>query len=108
MVCDKNNVYLFNFVFRSNKTLYSTVSLSPLSPDSIPSMVELPSTADSSTIVNDINPKEVPKKTGPSSHGLVTLSALPKSQWQSLQCLNIIKVSSLYFIFLYMLSFKGT
>lgn len=79
--------------------MYSTVSLCPLSPDYIPSMVQLPSTADNSAVVNVSNPKEAPKKTGPLSHGIVTLSELPKSQWQSLQCLNIIKVSSLYLYF---------
>lgn len=92
-------IYVQFYVFRSNKTLYSTVSLCPLSPDYIPSIVQLPSTADISTVVNDSNLQEVPKKTGPLSHGLVTLSTLPKSQWQSLQCLNIIKVSSLCFNF---------
>ena len=106
---DNLGIYLW-----SNKTLYSHVSLRPLPPNHTPSLTELPTTAlveeetdgeqrevggfeidtkgyeprDLTAMLTDDSPEE---STTPLSSGLVTLSNLPKSRWNNLQSLDIIK-----------------
>lgn len=104
---DDLGIYLW-----SNKSLYSNVSLRPLSSDFTPSLIELPTTRAleeergeerEGEEVGD-GGKEQPSEaegtlsedlrdpSSPLAKGLVTLSSLPKSRWSNLQQLDIIKV----------------
>ena len=108
---DDLGVYLW-----SNKTLYSHVSLCPLTPNHTPSLTELPTAAivevdteeskerEEGAFVIDTKgsePQDLAKLIAedPSeknivslANGLVTLSTLPKSRWHNLQNLDIIKL----------------
>ena len=106
---DDLGVYLW-----SNKTLYSHVSLHPLPPNHTPSLAELPTTAlveeetdgeqreaggfeidtkgyEPQDLTAMLTDNSLEESTTPLSSGLVTLSNLPKSRWNNLQNLDIIK-----------------
>jgi U3 small nucleolar RNA-associated protein 21 len=81
----------------ANKTLYSTVSLKPIPVDYQPSMIQLPSTGNEPVPCDRTGETTIGSTTGnvtgsPLCEGLLTLSALPKSQWHSLLYIDIIKV----------------
>jgi U3 small nucleolar RNA-associated protein 21 len=80
----------------ANKTLYSTVSLKPIPVDYQPSMIQLPSTGNEPVPCDRTGETTIGSTTGnvtgsPLCEGLLTLSALPKSQWHSLLYIDIIK-----------------
>uniref|UniRef100_A0A8C5UH47 WD repeat domain 36 n=1 Tax=Malurus cyaneus samueli TaxID=2593467 RepID=A0A8C5UH47_9PASS len=82
--------------FRSNRALYSLVSLRPLPADYEPSLVALPSTCPMQDVdaSGDEEPyDEMIEYVSPAQLGeqLVTLSLLPESRWKNLLNLNIIK-----------------
>ena len=101
---DDLGIYLW-----SNKTMYSHVSLRPLSSKTTPTLTQLPTTritqldeisyditeeAKNETD-NLVEPKmsmeDISEKCTPLADGLVTLSSLPKSRWSNLLNLDVIK-----------------
>ncbi|XP_061479842.1 WD repeat-containing protein 36 [Rhineura floridana] len=88
---DDLGIYLW-----SNRSLYSLVSLRPLSPDYEPSVVMLPGTCpaqdvdvtEQEEISDEMIEYDSPEQLGET---LVTLSMLPKSRWRNLLNLDIIK-----------------
>ena len=87
---------LLKIYCRSNKTLYTTVSLKPLPTDTVPNPIQLPTTVGDTVLYDstgtDSNIAVTNGRTGPLTNGLLTLSDVPKSQWHSLQYIDIIKV----------------
>ena len=94
---DDLGIYLW-----SNKTMYSHVSLRPLSEKTKPTFTDLPTTkltehdetdveSNTQRNENDLTMDDVSEKCTPLAEGLVTLSMLPKSRWSNLQNLDIIK-----------------
>ena len=101
---DDLGIYLW-----SNKTMYSHVSLRPLSSNAIPTPTQLPTTR--MTQLDEANDditeeakvetdepaevkmlaEDVSEKCTPLADGLVTLSSLPKSRWSNLLNLDVIK-----------------
>lgn len=106
---DDLGIYLW-----SNKSLYSNVSLRPLSSDFTPSLIELPTTRapeeergeeregeevsgggkERPSEAEETLSEDLLDPSSPLAEGLVTLSSLPKSRWSNLQHLDVIKVSS--------------
>ncbi|XP_064385749.1 WD repeat-containing protein 36-like isoform X4 [Halichondria panicea] len=94
---DDLGIYLW-----SNKTMYSHVSLRPLSEKIKPTFTDLPTTkltehdetdveSNTQRNENELTMDDVSEKCTPLAEGLVTLSMLPKSRWSNLQNLDIIK-----------------
>ena len=93
-----NNQYVTACTYRTNRTLYTPVSLRPLPSSYKPSLVELPSTQPQSADEEQEEREEEEENEeerdplAPLADGLVTLSLLPKSRWYNLHNLDIIKV----------------
>ncbi|ERE81548.1 WD repeat-containing protein 36 [Cricetulus griseus] len=87
---DHLGIYLW-----SNISLYSVVSLRPLPPDYVPSVVMLPGTCQTQEVLEEqIEPSdEMIEYESPEqlSEQLVTLSLLPESRWKNLLNLDVIK-----------------
>ena len=98
---DDLGIYLW-----SNKTMYSHVSLCPLSSKATPTLTQLPTTrmTQLDEVNNDITEEaksetnslvesmeDISEKCTPLADGLVTLSSLPKSRWSNLLNLDVIK-----------------
>uniref|UniRef100_A0A8B9F467 WD repeat domain 36 n=1 Tax=Amazona collaria TaxID=241587 RepID=A0A8B9F467_9PSIT len=88
---DDLGIYLW-----SNRSLYSLVSLRPLSADYVPSMVARPTTCpveDVDVAGDEETCDEMIEYVSPEQLGLqlVTLSSLPESRWKNLLSLDIIK-----------------
>ena len=98
---DDLGIYLW-----SNKTMYSHVSLRPLSSKATPTLTQLPTTrmTQLDEVNNDITEEaksetnslvesmeDISEKCTPLADGLVTLSSLPKSRWSNLLNLDVIK-----------------
>ncbi|XP_062460217.1 WD repeat-containing protein 36 [Pezoporus occidentalis] len=88
---DDLGIYLW-----SNRSLYSLVSLRPLSADYVPSMVARPTTCpieDVDVAGDEETCDEMIEYASPEQLGLqlVTLSSLPESRWKNLLSLDIIK-----------------
>ncbi|XP_040613975.1 WD repeat-containing protein 36 isoform X2 [Mesocricetus auratus] len=89
---DHLGIYLW-----SNVSLYSVVSLRPLPPDYVPSVVMLPGTCQTpgtDVLDEQIEPSdEMVEYESPEqlSEQLVTLSLLPESRWKNLLNLDVIK-----------------
>ncbi len=94
---DDLGIYLW-----SNKTMYSHVSLRPLSEQATPTLIDLPSTKLTQQVETDMQTEEIEEenefsdddiseKCIPLADSLVTLSTLPKSRWSNLLNLDTIK-----------------